>query len=428
MSTDISADKIAAAIDEQRLWDRHMVMGAIGATQKGGVNRQAFSPEDGQARQLLITWATELGFEVSTDAIGNLFVRRPGTDPEAAPVLTGSHLDSQPTGGKFDGAYGVLAGFEALQAIQQTGVTTRRPIEVVAWSNEEGSRFQPGCMGSAVFTGKRRVDDLLSTPDKHGVTIGEALQATLAATPDIARRPTGFEVAAYIEAHIEQGPLLEAADTPVGIVTGIQGLHRYTVEVIGEEAHAGTAPLKTRKDALKAAAAMVGALEEVMADDTDTVRFTVGRFEVQPGSPNTVPSRVFFTIDFRHPEPETIDRLTSQIEPVCQTHARGCQVTVTRIRSVSPTHFGQDMVDIVRQHAVRLGVKHMDIFSGAGHDAMHMATMCPTGMIFAPCEKGVSHNEAENARPADLAAGARVLAVCLVDLANRGALNDSLLP
>jgi N-carbamoyl-L-amino-acid hydrolase len=419
MHANTSATGVALAVDEQRLWDRHMAMARIGATPRGGVNRQAFSPEDAQARQLLVTWAQELGFDVSIDAIGNLYVHRSGTDAEAAPVLTGSHLDSQPTGGKFDGAYGVLAGLEALQAMQQAGITTRRPIEVVAWSNEEGSRFQPGCMGSAVFTGKRQVEDLLSSTDKDGVTVGEALQATLAATPNLVRRPTGFAVAAYIEAHIEQGPLLEAAATPIGVVTGVQGLYRYTVEVLGEEAHAGTAPLKMRKDALKAAAAMIGALEETMADETDTVRFTVGRLEVTPGSPNTVPSRVFFTIDFRHPEQGIIDRLTREIEPVCQAHARGCQVTVTQISSVSPTHFGSDMVTTIRQHASRLDLKHMDIFSGAGHDAMHMATICPTGMIFVPCEKGVSHNEAENARPADLAAGARVLAACLVDLANR---------
>lgn len=419
MPTPVPADRLTAAVNEQRLWERHLTMGAIGATPKGGVNRQAFSPEDGRARQLLVAWAHDLGFEVSIDAIGNLFVRRPGLAPQAPPVLTGSHLDSQPTGGKFDGAYGVLAGIEALQAIQEAGIATKHPLEVVAWSNEEGSRFQPGCMGSVVFIGKQQLDELLLSTDKDGITVREALRATLAHTPEIRHRALGFTVAAYIEAHIEQGPLLEAAGTPIGVVTGIQGMQRYTVEVLGEEAHAGTAPLKTRKDALKAAVAMVGALEELMADDTDTVRFTVGRFEVQPGSPNTVPSRVFFTIDFRHPHQDTIDRLTSQIEPVCRSHTRGCAVRVTCISNVSPTLFGPDMIDVVRQHARNLGLKQMEVFSGAGHDAMHMAAVCPTGMIFVPCERGVSHNESENARPADLAAGTRVLAACLVDLANR---------
>ena len=407
------------SIDEQRLWKRHMTMAQIGATPKGGVNRQALSPEDVQARRLLASWARELGFAVSMDDIGNLFVRREGADSNAPPVLTGSHLDSQPTGGKFDGAYGVLAGFEALQAIHETGAATKRPLEVVAWVNEEGSRFQPGCAGSLVFSGKARIDDLAPHTDPAGIAFGKALQDSLDALPDIARRSLGFAVDAYVEAHIEQGPRLEAAGLQVGIVTGIQGSHRYTVEVIGEEAHAGTAPLKSRKDALKAAAEMVGALEAVMADDTDTVRFTVGRFEVFPGSPNTVPGRVFFTIDFRHPEQETIDRLTAQIEPTCQAHARGCQVVITRISRVSPVHFGAEMVDTLRQQAAKLGLPHMDIFSGAGHDAMHLASVCPTGMLFVPCEKGISHNEVENARPADLAAGAQVLASCLFERANR---------
>ncbi|ETW98970.1 MAG: hypothetical protein ETSY1_16715 [Candidatus Entotheonella factor] len=247
-------------IDEQRLWNRHMTMAQIGATPKGGVNRQALSPEDVRARQLLTAWARELGFTVSTDEVGNLFVRREGTDSNTAPVLTGSHLDSQPTGGKFDGAYGVLAGFEALQAIHETGVSTKRPLEVVAWVNEEGSRFQPGCTGSLIFSGKARLDDLLANEDPAGMKFGDALQDSLNALSDIERRPTGFEVDTYIEAHIEQGPRLEAEGLPIGIVTGIQGMHRYSVEVIGDEAHAGTAPLKTRKDALKAAAEMVAPL------------------------------------------------------------------------------------------------------------------------------------------------------------------------
>jgi beta-ureidopropionase / N-carbamoyl-L-amino-acid hydrolase len=419
MGTTGQSAGIAAAIDAPRLWQRHMAMAKIGGTARGGVNRQAFSPEDGQARQLLSTWARELGFAVSMDAIGNLYIRRAGTDPTLAPVLTGSHLDTQPTGGKFDGVYGVLAGFEVLEAMQHAGITTVRPVEVVVWSNEEGSRFQPGCMGSAVFVGTKQLAELLSVTDKDGVSMRAALHATLAATPDLAPRQPGFAVAAYIEAHIEQGPILEAAGYSIGAVTGIQGSHRYNVEVLGEEAHAGTAPLKTRKDALKAAAAMVGALEELMADDTDTVRFTIGRFEVRPGSPNTVPGHVFFTIDFRHPEQAVIDRLTCQIAPLCQAQARGCQVTVTQISSVAPTHFAPQIPALVRQHAAQLGFAHMDVFSGATHDAMYMATVCPTGMIFVPCERGISHNEAENARPADLAAGTQVLAACLIDLANR---------
>ena len=409
----------ALPINEQRLWDRNMAMAQIGETPKGGVNRQALSPEDLQSRRLLAAWAHELAFDVSMDDVGNLFVRRPGSDPSAAPVLTGSHLDSQPTGGKFDGVYGVLAGFEALQAIDEAGLMTQAPLEVVAWVNEEGSRFQPGCLGSAVFTGITRLDEVAANRDQHGVELGAALQASLEALPELSRRQTGFEVGAYLEAHIEQGPILEAAGLPIGSVTGIQGVNRFQIEVMGEEAHAGTAPLKTRKDALKAAVAMAHELEGVMADETDTVRFTIGRFEVEPGSPNTVPSRVLFTIDLRHPQSEILDRLSRQIEPVCHAHARGCDVRVTELSQAAPVHFRADMVETVRTQADALGLPHLDVFSGAGHDAMHLAAVCPTAMIFVPCEKGISHNEAENAQPSDLAAGARVLAACLVALANR---------
>jgi len=274
-------------------------------------------------------------------------------------------------------------------------------------------------MGSLVFTGQKPLSELLTVTDKDGLSLEVALRATLAATPDLLPRDFGFPAAAYIEAHIEQGPLLEAAHCPIGVVTGIQGSQRYNVDVLGAEAHAGTAPLKMRQDALKAAVAMVGALETVMADTTDTVRFTIGRFEVFPGSPNTVPGRAFFTIDLRHPEQAVLERLSSQIAPVCQAHTRGCQVRVTQISNVAPTHFTSEVPTLVRHYATQLGFDHMDVFSGATHDAMHMAHVCPTGMIFVPCERGVSHNEAENAHPADLAAGTRVLAACLVDLANR---------
>jgi len=411
--------RAAAAVDQDRLWRRLMQMAEVGATPAGGVNRQAFSGEDTAAKKLLAAWAAALGFEVTIDAIGNLYVRRPGVDAAAAPVMTGSHLDSQPTGGKFDGAYGVLAGFEALEALERAGIETTRAIEVVAWSNEEGSRFQPGCMGSAVYVGSMDPAKLMAITDSAGITVERALAETLEALPEVQRREAGLPVAAYVEAHIEQGPRLEAEGLAVGAVTGIQGSEWFAVEVVGEEAHAGTTPLKQRKDALKAACSIVGALEALMADETDTVRFTVGRFEVFPGSPNTVPGRVFFTIDFRHPDLATIDRLAGQVERVAKANARGCEVEVTRTRKVDPTHFDPTMVALVSEQAKALGIAAMEIFSGAGHDAQYMAQVCPTAMIFVPCEGGVSHNEAESATPEDLAQGTRVLAACLAALAAR---------
>ena len=409
----------AGAVDEARLWRRMMDMAQFGATPAGGVNRAAFSAEDIQARKTLIDWASEFGFATATDEIGNLYVRRAGTSGDDAPVVTGSHLDSQPKGGKFDGAYGVVGGFEALEAIERAGVETRRPIEVVAWSNEEGGRFQPGAMGSAVFAGDYPLDDALAAVDPDGVVLADALKETLVSTPGVARREMRFAMAGYVEAHIEQGPRLENDDLTIGVVSGVQGLTWYRVEVFGVEAHAGTAPLKGRKDALKSAVSMVAALEQLMADESDTIRFTVGRFECGPGAPSTVPSHVLFTVDFRHPDLKTFVDLGGKIKGVCEANARGCRVDVECIIYSEPVVFDPAVIDLVRGSAEALELPHMDMVSGAGHDAMHVAALCPSGMIFVPCEKGLSHNEAENATASDLAAGARVLAACLVDLANR---------
>ena len=416
MSSAADSARAAAAVDERRLWLRHEEMGRIGATPKGGVNRQALSDEDAAARQLMVRWAQELELSLATDDIGNLFMRLPGSDANAAPVMTGSHLDSQPTGGRFDGSYGVLAGLEVLQAIRISGTSRLHPIEVVAWVNEEGSRFLPGCMGSGVFTSAMRTEELRKVTDWEGVTCGEALDRLLASTPDLPRY-AGPKPHAYIETHIEQGPVLETTGKKIGVVSGIQGARHYTVEVLGEEAHAGTTPLLSRRDAMRAAAAMVTQLNGEMSNAGEAVRFTVGRFDVEPGSPNTIPGRVLFSIDFRHPNLETMERLCRRIEPICQENADGCTVTVEQIDHVPPTVFDQTIVNLVERHATSLGYSKMRMPSGAGHDAMYLARLCPTGMIFVPCEHGISHNEAENASPEDLAAGARVLAACLVELA-----------
>jgi len=409
----------ANAIDEQRLWRRQMELARFGARPDGGVNRQALSAEDIAARRQLIQWATARGFACTVDPIGNLFVRRAGRNPDAAPVLTGSHMDSQPAGGKFDGAYGVMAGLEALEALEDAGIPTERPIELVAWCNEEGGRFPPGAMGSAAYGGAQKLDDLLAIRDWEGVTVEAALKSTLAATPQAALRPLGGKPAAYVEAHIEQGPLLEAARTTIGVVTGIQGAQWYHVEVTGAEAHAGTAPLKTRRDALKAAIAMIAALEQLMADETDTVRFTVGRFDVTPNSTNTVPGRVLFTIDFRHPDASVLARLGGAIEGVCRSNARGCEVHVNKTLDMSPIRFDPAIQRQIDTTAGELGLSRMAIASGAFHDAKYMNPLCPSGMIFVPCEKGISHNPVENATPGDLAAGAKVLVEVLVQLAGR---------
>ncbi|MBI2288846.1 MAG: hydantoinase/carbamoylase family amidase [Betaproteobacteria bacterium] len=376
----------ALRVNEERLWLRHAEMAKIGAIPGNGVNRAALSREDIAARKLLLSWAVQRSFTVSIDAIGNLFVRRAGSEANAAPVMTGSHMDSQPRGGRFDGIYGVLAGLEALEAMNEAGVTTRRPIEVVAWTNEEGGRFAPCTMGSMVFTGARPLADVLDVTDNEGIKLRDALAETLAATPLATKREFNSPVAGYIEAHIEQGPLLENAGKTVGVVTGIQGLRWFNIEVSGKTDHAGTTPLALRKDAMR---------------------------------PNSVASHVLFSVDVRHPDPQTIKRLGEAVEPLARKAAKHCDVKVTPTLRDDPCVFDADVTNAVEAAAKGLELTHMRLSSGASHDAMYMARVCPTGMIFVPCEKGVSHNEAENATSADLAAGARVLTAALVELANR---------
>jgi len=409
----------ALRVNEERLWRRHAEMAKIGAIPGNGVNRAALSREDIAARKLLLSWAGQRKFTVSIDAIGNLFVRRAGSEANAAPVMTGSHMDSQPRGGRFDGIYGVLAGLEALEAMHEAGVTTRRPIEVVAWTNEEGGRFAPCTMGSMVFTGARPLADVLDVTDNEGVRLRDALAETLAATPLAAKREFNSAAAGYIEAHIEQGPLLENAGKTVGVVTGIQGLRWFNIEVSGKTDHAGTTPLALRKDAMRDAVAVINALAELTDDPAGVTRFTVGRMLVTPNSPNSVASHVLFSVDVRHPDPQTIKRLGEAVEPLARKAAKHCGVKVTPTLHDDPCVFDADVTNAVEAAAKGLELAHMRLSSGASHDAMYMARVCPTGMIFVPCEKGISHNEAENATPADLAAGARVLTAALVELANR---------
>ena len=408
-----------ARVDDDRLWRRHMEMARIGAIPGDGVNRAAFSKEDIEARRLLISWARARNFAVAMDAIGNLFIRRAGTDPHAAPVMSGSHMDSQPRGGRFDGIYGVLAALEALEAIDEAGVKTRHPLEIVAWSNEEGGRFPPCTMGSAVYAGARPLSDFLDVTDNDGVVLHDALAGTLAATPATEKRDLQAPVAAYVEAHIEQGPLLEQEGRTIGAVTGIQGLRWFNVEIFGESAHAGTTPVSGRQDALREAVAAINALHELTRDPADTVRFTVGRMLVTPNSSNSVASHVLFSVDIRHPDPATIDHLGQLVEPTVKKALQRCAAKVTPTLHDDPCAFDPAVVACVERAAEALKLPHRRMPSGASHDAMYMARLCPTGMIFVPCEKGVSHNEAENAKPADLAAGARVLTAALLELANR---------
>lgn len=405
-------------INADRLWQRHVEMAKIGATEGGGVHRLALTGEDIAAHHQLASWAEQRGFSVSLDDIGNMFIRREGADPSLPPVASGSHIDTQPFGGRFDGIFGVLAAFEALEAIEDAGIETRAPLEAIAWNNEEGSRFIPACMGSAVYAGNEPLDKMLAATDRDGITMGHCVNELKHALPETAHRDLGAPMATFIEAHIEQGPELEANGNVIGVVTGMQGYRRFTVEVTGEDAHSGTTPRARRKDAFMAANDMVQALRTEMEDKDDTVRFTIGRFEVHPGGISVVPGRVKFTIDLRHSDTATLEKLGDRIPEICTENAGPCDVTTDEFIKQPPIDFPGDLSFRIAATAERRGYPFQPIYSGAGHDARHALKLCPSGMIFIPCWRGISHNEAERAEPEHIAAAAQIIADMLVDLAN----------
>jgi N-carbamoyl-L-amino-acid hydrolase len=363
-------------------------------------------------------WCHAIGLAPFVDDAANLFLRLRGTDDSLPPILIGSHIDSQPTGGKFDGAFGVLAALESVEAIVAAGLRPRRPIEVVSWMNEEGSRFAPGMMGSAVFSGARQLADIERIADKAGITVAAELQKMRAAEAHVPRRRCGFPVAAFVEAHIEQGPILERASKAIGVVDGIQGKQTFRVEVDGEENHAGTSPRSARRDALVAAVDIVQALHAAIWDRDDVVRFTIGMFNVSPNVPSVVPARVVFSLDLRHPEADTLRTLGDAIPDICRRAAGRCAIAVSRLLHDPPLEFPIAIRRQLRSIAEKLAIPHMDIASGAGHDARYLHYFCPTGMIFIPCKDGISHNEAEAVTPEHVTAGARVLAEAAFALAD----------
>jgi N-carbamoyl-L-amino-acid hydrolase len=417
------APNAVSAVDERRQWDRLMEMAKIGAIPGDGVNRACLTDLDRQARRLLISWARAAGLSVSVDALGNLFLRHEGTERGLPPVLTGSHMDTQPNGGRFDGIWGVLAGLEAVQALREAGVTTRRPIEVVAWTNEEGGRFAPGCMGSMAYAGFKPADTWDKVTDNDGTTFGEELKRQLALEADIPRRGLGVVDGpppfAYVEAHIEQGPRLEAAGLDIGVVEGIQGSRWFIVEIAGKTDHAGTTPLKLRKDAVQDMLRAITALNELMHDPDDVLRFTVGRIEVHPNTSNSVADRVRFTVDFRHPDRKVLLDRGDAIERVVTGAMTACTATVTERFHALPAAFDPMVPAVVEAAAKAQGLGTLRMSSGAFHDAQFLVPLCPTGMIFVPCRAGVSHHPSEYSEPGQLAAGTRVLAAVLADLANR---------
>jgi len=404
-------------IDGERLWARHMALARFGAREDGGVDRPALSPAESEARAQLVAWASEIGLVPFTDGIANLFLRHEGRNPSLPPVLAGSHIDSQPTGGKFDGAFGVLAALEAVQAMMARGEQPLRSIEVVAWTNEEGSRFSPGMSGSEVFTGRKPLDEALAIRDHAGISLGTAVNEVLSRDVDIPLRSLGFPVAAFVEPHIEQGNVLEATGFPIGIVTGIQGTRRYRVRVRGEAAHAGTALRAERRDALMAAVRMIAAIDRA-ATHPDDIKLTVGLFEVTPNAPSVVPSEVLFSIDLRHPDNAIVDEMDRKIRHIVETERGPCTVEIKQIAHAPSLAFSSEIRSLIAAAASRENIPATDIYSAAGHDARQLHYICPTGMIFIPCRGGISHNPAEWAEPGHIVAGAKVLANVIWRLAN----------
>jgi beta-ureidopropionase / N-carbamoyl-L-amino-acid hydrolase len=395
-------------VNGERLWSSLMELAKIGATAKGGVRRLALTDLDRQGRDLVTAWLRDAGLTVTVDKIGNIFGRRRGRKPDAAPVVSGSHIDTQPSGGKFDGNYGVLAALEVVRTLNDHKVETDAPIEVAIWTNEEGTRFTPVMMGSGVFAKVFELDYCRARTDLEGKSVGAELERIgYAGDAPMGGRP----FAAYFEAHIEQGPILEDTGNTIGVVTGALGLRWYDVIVTGQDAHAGPTPMRLRRDALLAAAQIVQEVNRIAMLHQPDGRATVGFMQVKPNSRNVVPGEVRFSVDIRHISDQKLDAMEAMLREACDRvgDESGVSFEIERASSYPTVQFHADCVSAVRDATRGLGYKHTEIVSGAGHDACYIARVAPTGMIFVPCEGGISHNEIENATATDLEAGCNVL-------------------
>ena len=405
-------------VNGTRLWASLMDMARIGATPAGGVRRLALGEVDREGRDRFRTLCEAAGLAVRVDAIGNMFARRAGEDPAAPPVLVGSHLDSQPSGGKFDGALGVLAALEIVRTLDDLGLRTRAPIEVVNWTDEEGSRFGQCLMGSAVWTGSVAQAAAEALTDADGIAVGDALGAIGYRGPEPAR---AFAADSYFELHIEQGPILEREDKQIGVVTGAQAQVWYDLVATGQDSHAGTTPPGARRDALVCAARVVDLVDRLMRARGDAGRGTVGELHVSPNSRNVVPGKVRFSAEFRHPDEPEIARIADEFAAGAARIAESCrvQLDVQELFRLPAQGFDPACVELVRQAAARLGFSSRDIISGAGHDAVNLARVVPAAMVFTPCRDGLSHNEAEHIEPEQAEAGCQVLFEAVLGRAGR---------
>ncbi len=395
-------------IDGQRLWDTLMEMAKIGGTPKGGCKRLTLTDLDKQGRELFTQWCEAAGCTMSVDEMGNMFARRAGTDDSLPPVMMGSHLDTQPTGGKFDGVLGVLGALEVVRSLNDLNIKTKHPIEVANWTNEEGSRFAPAMVSSGVFAGAYTKEFAYSRLDVEGKSLGDELERIgYKGKVPVGGRP----IHAFFELHIEQGPILEAEHKDIGVVTHGQGQRWYEVKLTGFESHAGSTPMPRRRDALLGAARIVELVNKIGLKHAPNAVATVGMLTPYPGSRNVIPGEVFMTVDFRHPDDAVLKKMDQALKrgitKVCTQI--GLEQEVKQVFYYKPVAFHPDCVAAVRRAADHFGYSHRDIVSGAGHDACYLARVAPTSMIFTPCVDGISHNEAEDISVEWATAGANVL-------------------
>jgi len=414
MTTATNTDTIR--INGERLWASLMELAKIGATPKGGVCRLTLTDLDKQGRDLVLGWAREAGMTVTIDKIGNGFMRRAGRNNSLPPVMTGSHIDTQPTGGKFDGNYGVLAGIEVVRTLNDLGIETEAPIEVAFWTNEEGSRFVPVMMGSGVFAKAFTLEHAYAATDTEGKSVkGELERIGYVGEQEPGDHPIG----AYFETHIEQGPVLEDNDVTIGVVSGVLGIRWFDCTVTGMEAHAGPTPMALRKDALLAATHIMQDVVAAAHRHPPHGRGTVGMVQVFPNSRNVIPGRVKFSIDLRNATDALVDQMADEVKAFAAKVAKehGVDVKIELVSSYPAQAFHTDCVDAVGRAAAKLGYSNMPTVSGAGHDAVYMAKLAPSGMIFIPCKDGISHNEIESAKPEHITAGCNVLLHAMLERA-----------
>eukprot|EP01034_Spumella_vulgaris_P034921 gene34921-43061_t len=416
MDTKVKPNIENLRINGQRLWDSLMELAQIGATPKGGVCRLTLTDLDKQGRDLVTRWAREAGMTVTIDKIGNGFMRRPGRNNNLPPIMTGSHIDTQPTGGKFDGNYGVLAGIEVVRTLNDHGIETEAPIEVAFWTNEEGSRFVPVMMGSGVFAKAFTLEHAYAATDTEGKTVKGELER-IGYIGD--EEPGDHPIGSYFETHIEQGPVLEDHDVTIGVVTGVLGIKWYDCVVTGMEAHAGPTPMALRKDALQVATRLMQEVVAIAHRYPPHGRGTVGMVQVHPNSRNVIPGRVKFSIDLRNATDDLVEKMDADIRKAVAdaSAASGLPISIELVSHYPAAPFHADCVAAVGKAAAALGYSNMPAVSGAGHDAVYMARLAPAGMIFIPCKDGISHNEIEDAKPEHITAGCNVLLHAMLERA-----------